>query len=464
MTVEATSSAGATATFTSSAADIVDGALAATCLPASGSTFAIGTTTVTCSATDAHSNTGSASFTVTVQDTTDPVVTVPANMTAEATSSAGGPAVFTSSAMDIVDGALTTTCLPASGSIFAVGPTTVTCSAKDAHGNIGSNSFTVTVQDKSAPVVTVPANITKEATSSSGAAATFSASAFDIVDGSLPVSCDHLSGGIFPIGTTTVTCSATDAHSNTSSASFTITVKDTTPPVIIIPANITTREVIVNFTTSAMDIVDGSLTSTCSPASGSKFGAGSTTTVTCSATDSAGNKGSASFVIQVEDAGNGNNANNGAFNLFGLTQFLIPVTGGQATELSCAKPSTTLEMGGFQVVFSNLCGYSAVLTKAPEGSLLGTLPNGKKYVGGLNIGLLHLGIPVNKLPENANVTIMFDVPSGMNGATLSILFWDLTANNGAGAWVEKAVTLDRGNLVLPVYSLGTFVLVDKSTP
>jgi hypothetical protein len=215
-----------------------------------------------------------------------------------------------------------------------------------------------------------------------------------------------------------------------------------------------------------MDIVDGSLTATCSPASGSNFATGTgTTTVTCSATDAAGNVGSASFVIQVTKGDNSKNANNGLINSFGFAPLLIPVTGGgQETELSCSKPSTTLEMGGFQVLFSNLCGYSVILTNAPAGSLLGTLPNGNKYVGGVNIVLLRHGIPVTKLPANATITLLFDIQSGMNAKNLSILFWDVTAKNGAGAWMEKTVTIENGNVVLPVYMLGTFVLVDKSAP
>src|SRR6202008_4405660 len=112
-------------TFTATATDILDGAIATTCTPASGSTFAFGPTTVTCSATDAHGNHSTAAFTVTVTDTTGPVVTVPGNATVEATRAAGGVYTFTATATDILDGAIATTCTPASGSTFAFGPTTV---------------------------------------------------------------------------------------------------------------------------------------------------------------------------------------------------------------------------------------------------------------------------------------------------------------------------------------------------
>ena len=61
-------------TFSVTANDETDGDVTASvvCVPASGSTFAIRTMTVNCSATDAASNVGHGSFTVTVQDTTAP--------------------------------------------------------------------------------------------------------------------------------------------------------------------------------------------------------------------------------------------------------------------------------------------------------------------------------------------------------------------------------------------------------
>ena len=174
-TVEATSPAGAVATFADATAlDIVDGPLPATCDHASGDTFPVGVTTVTCSATDAHGNTGTASFTVTVTDTTAPVVTPPADVTVEATSGAGAVVTFAdATAARHRRRSARRECDHASGDTFPVGVTTVTCNATDAHGNTGSASFTVTVTDTTAPVVTPPADVTVEATGPSGAVATF---------------------------------------------------------------------------------------------------------------------------------------------------------------------------------------------------------------------------------------------------------------------------------------------------
>jgi hypothetical protein len=82
----------------------------------------------------------------------------------------------------------------------------------------------VVVRDTTPPAVTVPVNITTDAMSPSGAVVTFTASAFDIVDGSVTPTCAPLSGTTFAIGTTTVMCTAIDAHHNASAKSFTVTV------------------------------------------------------------------------------------------------------------------------------------------------------------------------------------------------------------------------------------------------
>ncbi|MGI0024880.1 MAG: HYR domain-containing protein, partial [Nitrososphaera sp.] len=168
-------------------------------------------------------------------DTTPPVVTAPANQIAEATSASGRVITYpAATATDNVDGTLTATCTPASGSMFPLGTTTVTCTATDSSGNTGTDSFTVTVRDTTPPTLTLPSSMTVEATSASGRIVTFTATATDIVDGSRPVTCTPSSGSTFPLGTTTVNCSASDTRGNTRTGSFTVTVRETTPPTVVI--------------------------------------------------------------------------------------------------------------------------------------------------------------------------------------------------------------------------------------
>jgi HYR domain/Bacterial Ig-like domain (group 3)/FIMAH domain len=225
ITTEATSAAGATVTYsTATAVDTVDGPLPAVCTPASGSVFPLGPTTVSCSATDTAGNTGTASFTVTVLDTTAPAVTVPTSIVAEATSPAGAAVTFTATATDTVDGPLPVTCTRAPGSTFPLGPTTVTCSAVDTAGNTGMSSFTVTVQDTTAPVYGSAPNVTADATSPAGAVVTYSTPSASDAVGVVSNSCVPASGASFPIGTTTVTCHAADAAGNIATTTFTVTV------------------------------------------------------------------------------------------------------------------------------------------------------------------------------------------------------------------------------------------------
>ncbi|MEA2238086.1 MAG: hypothetical protein QOC81_2810 [Thermoanaerobaculia bacterium] len=213
-------------TFTATANDLIDGSVAVTCTPASGSTFEVGTTLVTCVAYDSQANAGVGTFHVTVSN--GPVLTLPANITAEATSSAGAAVSFTVTATDDAS----VVCTPASGSTFILGTTTVDCTATASTGT-ANGSFTVTVVDTTPPALTLPGTITAEATGPSGANVTFSVSANDLVDGSRPVTCDHASGSTFPLGSTIVQCTATDTHNNTAHGSFTVVVRDTTPPTIV---------------------------------------------------------------------------------------------------------------------------------------------------------------------------------------------------------------------------------------
>lgn len=142
---EATSVSGAVVTYTVTAIDVEDGTLTPTVTPASGSTFAFGDTTVNVSATDSGGLTTNTSFTVTVRDTTAPVIAAHGNVTAQTTSPAGTVVTYTNVVATDAVGVTSLTYSQNSGTTFPLGTTIVTNTAADAAGNVSTSTFTVTV-------------------------------------------------------------------------------------------------------------------------------------------------------------------------------------------------------------------------------------------------------------------------------------------------------------------------------
>jgi hypothetical protein len=152
-----------------------------------------------------------------------PAVTVPPDMTEEAQSFAGAVVAYTASATDFQVRSIPVDCNPPSALTFPLGPTVVTCSARS-QGQTTTKTFTITVVDRTAPVVKVPADKNLRTTSPAGVRVRYSASATDLVDGPVPARCTPASGSLFPKGATTVSCRASDRHGNSATADFRVSV------------------------------------------------------------------------------------------------------------------------------------------------------------------------------------------------------------------------------------------------
>ena len=258
-TTEATGPGGAAVSWTIAATDNFDANPTINCTPASGSTFAIGTTAVNCRATDASGNfTDAAPFNVTVQDTTPPTLTLPGDQNVETEDPGGKSVTYSVSASDIVSGSIAPSCNHSSGDTFPVGTTAVHCTATDGAGNATSGDFNVTVSfvDHAPPVLSGYGDKSVEANGPAGSVVNFpTPTAVDSLDGPIGVvSCTPASGSTFPLGTTTVNCSATDSHGNTGQATFNVRVADTTPPNLIVPA---ARSVYATTATGTSNTVSG---------------------------------------------------------------------------------------------------------------------------------------------------------------------------------------------------------------
>ena len=118
----------------------------------------------------------------TLPEATPPVLHLPSNIIAEATSPAGAIVNFSATATDARDTNVVVTCAPPSGSQFALGATTVNCSATNSRNKTAEGSFTVSVVDTTAPVVVLN-GVTNGATYTLGAVPAASCSATDSATG-----------------------------------------------------------------------------------------------------------------------------------------------------------------------------------------------------------------------------------------------------------------------------------------
>ena len=271
----------------------------------SGDTFPVGTTTVTYTVTDAAGNTATCSFDVTVNDAEDPTITCPADITVstdpnvcEATVTWIAPVTS-----DNCTGEMTTS-TASSGDTFPIGTTTVTYTVTDAAGNTATCSFDVTVEDNENPAIACPPSVTVNTNPGVCEA---------VVNWAEPIISDNCSGATttstassgntFPLGTTTVTYTVTDAAGNVSTCSFDVTVEDNEDPTITCPADITAStdcdSAVVNWAVTSDDNCPGEML-ICTSNPGGTYPLG-TTIVTCTVTDAAGNTAMCDFDITVND-------------------------------------------------------------------------------------------------------------------------------------------------------------------
>ncbi|MDP3666621.1 MAG: HYR domain-containing protein, partial [Sediminibacterium sp.] len=213
----------------------------------------IGVNTVTLTVTDNQGNVSSATATVTIHDVTPPHFTsafnilTPVNGSGEVVATGPSGAIVNYSIPSASDncGPVTVVATPASGSMFAIGATTVTVTATDAYNNSVQTSFVVTVSGL-APQIVCPANIEVNNTPGvCGANVPFAATETYGIPAST-ITYSHAPGSFFPVGTTTVTATATNAVGS-DVCTFTIIVKDNENPTFTPPVVTGTRTITIPY-------------------------------------------------------------------------------------------------------------------------------------------------------------------------------------------------------------------------
>lgn len=189
---------------------------------------------------------------------------------------------------------------------YSLGTTNVTLTATDTHGATDSCTATITVVDNQNPSITCPANQTRECVGG-GATATYTTTASDNC-GFTSTTCSPASGATFPLGTTNVSCTATDGSGNTNSCNTSVTVQDTQAPSITCPASATVNtssqggvcSASLSVAATATDTCNGTISATCSPSLLSLSAPGSASS-TCSATDTSNNSSSCGTTLTLID-------------------------------------------------------------------------------------------------------------------------------------------------------------------
>jgi hypothetical protein len=179
--------------------------------------YSVGATTVTWTATDVNGNTSTCAQVINVTDAELPVITCPAtaNLNTDAglctASSSAGTATAT-------DNCSVSSVTVDNAGPYSVGSTTVTWTATDVNGNTASCSQVINVTDTEFPTITAPADVNV----CSGATITLGTPTVNDNCGT-PTYTNNAPGS-YPIGTTVVTWTVTDASGNTASASQNVTV------------------------------------------------------------------------------------------------------------------------------------------------------------------------------------------------------------------------------------------------
>jgi hypothetical protein len=203
--------------------------------------YPVGVTTIAWHVSDANGNAAALVIqTITVNDAEGPVITCPANITTNVVFGETGKVVnydLPVATDNCGTPTLQLTAGLASGAVFPLGTTTVSYEATDAAGNKTSCSFTVTVtEDADAidPIINdCPTDITvSNDAGDCSAAVDWTVPTATDNSGSVTLTSNFDPGAVFPVGTTLVTYTATDAAGNQTSCSFNVNVDDDELPVI----------------------------------------------------------------------------------------------------------------------------------------------------------------------------------------------------------------------------------------
>ena len=199
--------------------------------------YPLGTNVITWAVTDGSGNMATGTQRVVVRDTTAPTITSPADVTisANAGCAATNVALGIPITGDNCSVASVTNNAPVS---YPLGTNIVTWTVTDGSGNKATGTQRVIVRDTTLPTITCPADVTVSA--NAGCTANNVALGVPVTaDNCTVASIGNNAPATYPLGTNVVTWTVRDASGNKATCTQRVVVRDTTPPTITCPANVT---------------------------------------------------------------------------------------------------------------------------------------------------------------------------------------------------------------------------------
>jgi hypothetical protein len=316
----------------------------------------------TWTATDGCGNSVSALQTITVRDTTRPTIIAPTNLVLECPADTSTNATGVATAQDGCSAVMVTYSDSVSNTCGGAHVIFRTWLATDACGNSTSAVQTITVRDTTPPSITAPPSLVLECPANTSTNATGVATAQDGCSAVTVTYSDVVSntcGGSKIISRTWL---ATDACGNRASALQTISVRDTTPPLVIPPPDVVLT-CPANTTTNANGVAtaqDGcsAVTITYSDSVSNICSGAKIISRTWIATDACGNSSSAIQTITVQDT------TPPSLTIPPSLVLQCPATTTtNATGVATASDACTAAIISYSDVVSNLCGGTKVILR-----------------------------------------------------------------------------------------------------
>ncbi len=439
-------------------------------------TYPLGNTTVTWTATDDSGNTTTVNQTVKVVDTTLPSIVAPANINTIANSSCNATGIVLGSPI-MSDNCSIATFSNNAPTVYPLGVTVVTWTVIDGSGNTATATQSVTVVDTIKPTIIAPADASANANNGC-VAFNVNLGTPTVSDNCSIASVTNNAPNTFPLGTTTVTWTATDASGNVKTATQLVVVTDVTNPSLVAPSNVTVN-VNSGCTATGLSLGNPITSDNCAVASVTNnaptvFGIG-TTIVTWTVTDSSGNTTTGTQTVTVIDSifptivapSNISTVSTSGCTITGL-ELGTPITSDNCAVVSVTNNAPTVFPIGsttitWTVVDASGNTSTAVQTVTVVDTVAPTITAPANIVVSVNSECyalnINLGTPVTA--DNCSVVSIFNnaPPSYPIGNT--IVTW--TVVDGSGNSTNATQTVTVKDLVVPVIFPAASVTVTTNT-